>query len=141
MPTPALVLSSTQAVNTLLAAETNLDEQRLMPPSDDAFDFEPKTIEDHNREAERAVELFLTYRLSSNCFLAGSRFQLPARRRAKLHELCEFDLARAGHPDEANRDTCAKLPASGDRPEWREDFVPFWTDHYRQLTREYTGSV
>jgi hypothetical protein len=74
MPTPALVLSSTQAVNTLLAAETNLDEQRLMPPSDDAFDFAPKTIEDHNREAERAVELFLRDFPQTNRLLAGSRF-------------------------------------------------------------------
>ena len=52
-----------------------------MTPSD-PFDLKPKTIEDHNRQAEQALAFFLrdfpqTYRL-----LAGSRFQAPVLRQA-----------------------------------------------------------
>ena len=52
-----------------------------MTPSN-PFNLKPKTIEDHNRQAEQALAFFLrdfpqTYRL-----LAGSRFQVPVPRQA-----------------------------------------------------------
>jgi hypothetical protein len=52
-----------------------------MTPSN-PFNLKPKTIEDHNRQAEQALAFFLrdfpqTYRL-----LAGSRFQVPVGRQA-----------------------------------------------------------
>ena len=89
-----------------------------MTPSN-PFNLKPKTIEDHNRQAEQALAFFLrdfpqTYRL-----LAGSRFQVPVRRQADYMNYAHSIYGDAWTFVRAT--TCrAGRWGQGDRDAWRQ---------------------